>query len=95
VPHYVSGVYWPAAEAVLNRLSLFLGTEVDASDLHARARDLIELLDAAVADRPDARELIRSLEQGTPDFGPEEASNIAEEIESFLKEIEGDENPFR
>ncbi|MFZ0013088.1 MAG: PAC2 family protein [Acidimicrobiia bacterium] len=93
VPHYVSGVYWPAAEAVLGRLSLFLGTEVDLSDLHARALDLIELLDAAVAERPDAQELIRGLEQGTPDFGVEESSNIADEIESFLKQID-DDNPF-
>jgi len=95
VPHYVSGVYWPAVEAVLSRLSLFLGTTLDLADLHGRAQDLIELLDAAVAERPDAKELIRSLEQGTPDFGLEEATNIADEIESFLRQIDDDENPFR
>jgi hypothetical protein len=94
VPHYVSGVYWPAAEALLTRMSGFLDVDLDLTDLHTQAQDMIARLNEAVADRPDAIELIRSLEAGTPDFAFDDGSNIADEVESFLRGVGDDDNPF-
>ena len=94
VPHYVSGVYWPAAEALLTRMSGYLDVDLDLTDLHSQAQEMITRLNEAVAERPDARELIRSLEAGTPDFAFDDGSNIADEIESFLRGVGDDDNPF-
>jgi hypothetical protein len=94
VPHYVSGIYWPAAEALLTRMSGFLDVDLDLSDLHTQAQDMVARLNEAVADRPDARELIRSLEAGTPDFAFDDGSNIADEVESFLRGVGDEDNPF-
>ncbi len=94
VPHYVSGVYWPAAEALLTRMSGFLDVDLDLTDLHNQAQDMIARLNEAVADRPDARELIQNLEAGTPDFAFDDGSNIADEVESFLRGVGDDDNPF-
>lgn len=94
VPHYVSGVYWPAAEALLTRMSGFLDVDLDLTDLHSQAQEMITRLNEAVAERPDARELIRSLEAGTPDFAFDDGSNIADEVESFLRGVGDEDNPF-
>lgn len=94
VPHYVSGVYWPAAEALLTRMSGFLDVDLDLTDLHSQAQEMIARLNEAVAERPDAMELIQSLEAGTPDFAFDDGSNIADEVESFLRGVGDDDNPF-
>ncbi|MEX1091993.1 MAG: PAC2 family protein [Acidimicrobiia bacterium] len=94
VPHYVSGVYWPAAEALLTRMSGFLEIGLDLTALHSQAQEMLARLNEAVADRPDAMELIRSLEAGTPDFAFDDGSNIADEVESFLRGVGDDDNPF-
>ncbi len=94
VPHYVSGIYWPAAEALLTRMSGFLDVDLDLTDLHTQAQDMIARLNEAVSERPDARELIQSLEAGTPDFAFDDGSNIADEVESFLRGVGDEDNPF-
>lgn len=91
VPHYVSGVYWPGAEALLTRMSGFLDVDLDLTDLHSQAQQMVTRLNEAVAERPDAMELIRSLEAGTPDFAFDDGSNIADEVESFLRGVGDDD----
>ncbi|CAN5827056.1 filament polymerization regulator ParJ [soil metagenome] len=94
VPHYVSGIYWPAAEALLTRMSGFLDVDLDLTELHSHAQEMLTRLNEAVADRPDAMEFIRSLEAGTPGFAFDDGSNIADEVESFLRGVGDDDNPF-
>jgi hypothetical protein len=95
VPHYVSGVYWPAAEALMTRMSGYLDVDLDLTDLHSQAQEVIARLNEAVAKRPDAMEMIRSLEASTPDFAFDDGSNIADEVESFLRGVDDDNNnPF-
>jgi hypothetical protein len=77
-------------------MSGYLDVDLDLTDLHSQAQDVIARLNEAVAKRPDAMEMIRSLEAGTPDFAFDDGSNIADEVESFLRGVGDDDNnnPF-
>lgn len=88
VPHYVPGVYWPAVEALMTRLFPFLGIDTGVTEVARHAHQQRQRLDQAVADRPDAQELVRRLEATTPAFGLEEDVNLTEEIEAFLRDLD-------
>lgn len=87
VPHYVSGVYWPGVTALVSRIAPLLGLEIDQGPITESARDQIERLDAAVAGRPDAQELVRQLEESTPAFILDEDFDVAGEVEAFLRRL--------
>jgi hypothetical protein len=76
-------------------MSGYLDVDLDLTDLHSQAQEVIARLNEAVAKRPDAMEMIRSLEASTPDFAFDDGSNIADEVESFLRGVDDDNNnPF-
>lgn len=94
IPHYVSGVYWPGVEAIMSRLVSFLGAEVNVAEIVLKAHQVRQRLDRAVASRQDARDFVRRLEETTPGFGLEGNTDLAEEIEEFLRDLGDDEAPF-
>ncbi len=93
IPHYVSGVYWPGVEAIMSRLVSFLGVDVNVAEIVLKAHEVRQRLDRAVASRPDAQDFVRRLEDATPGFGLEGDTDLAEEIEDFLRDLGDDGNP--
>ncbi len=94
VPHYVSGVYWPGVEAMMKRLVTFLGFETDLGEIAVEADRMVQRLDEAVSNSPDAREFVRRLEADAPGFGLLDTPDLVEEVETFLRQFGDDENPF-
>ncbi|MFZ0625528.1 MAG: PAC2 family protein [Acidimicrobiia bacterium] len=94
VPHYVSGSYWPGVETVLNRLSAFLGLRVDLRGVHREATEMRSRLDEALANRPEAQQMIEELGQQASSLSPEDGANLTDEIETFLRDLGDDDTPF-
>ena len=91
VPHYISGSPNPAgALAMVNFVADILGTTVDTTELEAAAKHHHEQVVEAVADHPDAGEMISALEVLYDEGGREErlpsGDDIADEIERFLRQ---------
>ena len=93
VPHYVSGVYWPGVETMMNRLSTFLGVRTDLDEIQTNAYEMVTRLDKAVAERPDVAEFITALEGTAFGFGLEDTVNLTDEIEDFLRSLGDEGNP--
>jgi hypothetical protein len=87
VPHYVSAAFWPAVEAVLTRMTSYLGVDLVDDLTRARARDLLARLDEAVASSPDAQRFVAEMEASTPEFAIDESSGLTDEIEAFLRSL--------
>ena len=97
VPHYVGGVYYGGALALVERVSAHLGVHLPVDSLVEEARDERIRLDSVVAERPEARAYLDQLEAAEPTpAGPAPAGNdLAAEVERFLRETTGeDRNPF-
>lgn len=90
VPHYIAGSPNPAgALAMVQLVAATLGTEVDTTELQAAANHHAEQVNEAVADHPDAGEMITALELIYDEGGHGEqlptGDDIAAEIERFLR----------
>ena len=91
VPHYISGSPNPAgALAMVHLVASTLQTEVDTTELQAAANHHFEQVSEAVADHPDAAEMISTLELIYDEGGHGEqlptGDDIAAEIERFLRQ---------
>jgi PAC2 family len=94
VPHYVSGSYWPGVETLLNRLSAFLGLRIDLAGVHREATEMRSRLDEALANRPEAQQMIEELGERASGLNPEDGSNLTDEIETFLRGLGDGDTPF-
>ncbi len=91
VPHYIAGSPNPAgALAMVQLVASTVGTEVDTTELQAAANHHFEQVNEAIADHPDAAEMISALELIYDDGGSQEqlptGDDIADEIERFLRQ---------
>ena len=91
VPHYIAGSPNPAGSLALVRLiAQTLDTAVDTTELEAAAKHHFDQVTEAVADHPDAGEMISALELLYDQGGHEEqlpsGEDIANEIERFLRQ---------
>ncbi len=91
VPHYIAGSPNPAgALALVRLLAATLHTEVDTTELEAAAKLHDEQVAEAVAEHPDAGEMVTALEalydQGGHEDGLPSGEAIAAEIERFLRQ---------
>ncbi|MDP8971333.1 MAG: PAC2 family protein [Actinomycetota bacterium] len=90
VPHYIAGSPNPTgALALVRLLAQILDTPVDTSELEAAAKLQVEQVDEAVAQHPEARQMIAALERHV-DAGElaeqlPSGDDIAAEIERFLR----------
>ena len=90
VPHYIAGSPNPAgALAMVQLVAEWLGTSVDTTELEAAANAHTQQVDEAVADHPDAAEMIGALEliydEGRSEEQLPSGDDIAAEIERFLR----------
>ena len=91
VPHYIAGSPNPAgALALVHLVAEQLQTTVDTTELEAAAQHHFEQVTEAVADHPDAAEMISALElvydQGGQELQLPSGEDIANEIERFLRQ---------
>lgn len=91
VPHYIAGSPNPAgALAMVQLVAATLGTEVDTTELQAAATNHFQQVSEAIADHPDAADMISALELIYDDGGGEQqlpsGDDIADEIERFLRQ---------
>jgi predicted ATP-grasp superfamily ATP-dependent carboligase len=91
VPHYIAGSPNPSgALAMVQLVASTLGTEVDTTELQAAANHHFEQVSEAVADHPDAADMISALELIYDDGGSDEqlpsGDDLAAEIERFLRQ---------
>lgn len=91
VPHYIAGSPNPAgALALVHLVADQLQTAVDTTELEAAAQHHFEQVTEAVADHPDAAEMIQALELVYDQGGQEQelptGEDIANEIERFLRQ---------
>jgi proteasome assembly chaperone (PAC2) family protein len=91
VPHYISGNAHPSsALALVNCVAATFGVEVDTTELQAAAIAHTAQIDEAVADHPEAADMVRRLEAhvdagGTVEQVPS-GDDLAAEIERFLSD---------
>jgi proteasome assembly chaperone (PAC2) family protein len=95
VPHYISGAAHPASVlALVEVVARTFGVEVDTDELRQAAALHTAQVDEAVADHPDAAEMIRRLEAHVDAGGAAEqvpsGDDLASEIERFLAERHGE-----
>ncbi|HVM20931.1 MAG TPA: PAC2 family protein [Egibacteraceae bacterium] len=91
VPHYIAGSPNPAgALALVNTVAGALGVEMDTTELEAAAKHHFGQVDEAVAEHPDAGDMITALEVLYDEGGSEQelptGDDIAAEIERFLRQ---------
>ena len=96
VPHYASGLPYPAASASLvDGLADIAGLDLDASTLHAAAETNRTKLDALIASSDQHRELVRLLEDQVDsieesfDIELPSGDELAAELQRYLREQEG------
>jgi proteasome assembly chaperone (PAC2) family protein len=90
VPHYIAGSPHPAAALTLVRLvAATLHTEVDTAELEAAATLHRSQVDEAVAEHPEAGDMVAALEahvdSGGEDVNLPSGDALAAEIERFLR----------
>jgi predicted ATP-grasp superfamily ATP-dependent carboligase len=90
VPHYVAATPNPAGALVMVRtVAASVGAQVDTTELEAAATLHQEQIDEAVAEHPDAHEMVAMLERhvelGETSPGLPSGEDIAAEIERFLR----------
>ncbi len=90
VPHYIAGSPNPAGSLALVRVvAQTLETSVDTTELEAAATAHAEQVQEAVAEHPDAAEMVSALEELFDSGGGDEplptGEDIAAEIERFLR----------
>jgi proteasome assembly chaperone (PAC2) family protein len=90
VPHYIAGSPNPAgALAMVKLVAQTLQTDVDTTELEAAATLHLEQVASAVAEHPEAAEMVTALEllydQGGVDEALPSGDDLAEEIQRFLR----------
>lgn len=90
VPHYIAGSPHPAAALALVRtITAVVGVEVDTTELEAAAKLHARQVDEAVAEHPEAEEMVAALEAHVDSGGGVEdlpsGDALAAEIERFLR----------
>lgn len=94
IPHYVSGIYWPATASLVGRTARALGITLDIEELNSEAAEQQARLDEATRQNRAASQYVRRLEElGPGSITPMSGEQLSEEIEEFLRSV-GDENPF-
>ncbi len=94
VPHYVAAAPNPkAALALVRKLEVLIGINVDASDLEGATEDYERQVSLAVQSDPEVREFVERLEEAAaedePDVKPSDLPSgdvIAREFQRFLKQ---------
>jgi predicted ATP-grasp superfamily ATP-dependent carboligase len=99
VPHYVSGMPYPAASAaLLDGLSLLAGIEVDSRELHTAAALTGERIDELIANSDEHTAMVRQMEtshdltEEGPPLDPAHlpsGDELAAELERFLRGEQG------
>lgn len=90
VPHYASAMPSPAAAAaLLDGLAQIASLSVDTDDLHAQSVANRERIDELIGANPEHVELVRRLEQAWDEDIADVGSDLASEIERFLREQGG------
>jgi len=95
VPHYVGGAYAAGTIALLEQLGRHLGVDFALGDLPQDALDQRQRLDAAVGSDDDAREYLERLEAIAGQDQLPTSDELASEIERFLQQQAGGEEPPR
>jgi hypothetical protein len=95
VPHYVGGAYAAGTIALLEQLGRHLGIDLPLGELPQDALDQRQRLDAAVGSDDDAREYLQRLEQIAGQDQLPTSDELASEIERFLQQEAGGEEPPR
>lgn len=94
VPHYLAGSpYPPGALEVVRLVAATLQTSVDTGELEEAGTQHLQQLDEAVADHPEAQQMIAALEQHV-DTGESaddlpSGDDLAAEIERYLRTQDG------
>jgi proteasome assembly chaperone (PAC2) family protein len=96
VPQYVGRPYQPAMHALLEKIALQLGVEIDLTSIEIESEEQISRLDEILERRSDARDFVAGLELsvGTTSKVPTDlptADEIADEISQFLQSTQEDE----
>ena len=91
VPHYVAGVYYPAVVALVDRVTTHLGVPLPAGSLVDEAADQRRRLDEAIEDQPQAKAIVKRLEEMADSEGDVSGAELAAEIERYLEQQAGDE----
>jgi proteasome assembly chaperone (PAC2) family protein len=90
VPHYASAMPSPAAAAaLLDGLAQIGSLSIDTDDLHAEAAANRERIDELINANPEHAELVRRLEQAWDAELSDVGSDLASEIERFLRDQGG------
>jgi hypothetical protein len=89
VPHYVGATYYPAALALVERVTTHLGVAVPYGSLFDDAAEQRRRLDEILENQPEVRAVVERLEAMNPDEEPS-GDELAAEIERFLQQ-RGDE----
>ena len=95
VPHYVGGPFAPGAIALLEQLDRHLDIEVSLGRLVESAVEQRLRLDAAVGADDEARSYLERLESMGADEGIPSGDDLASEIERFLQDESGGDDPPR
>ena len=99
MPHYVSGMTFPAASAaLLDGLSAVAGLTLDSSELHTSADSSLRQVDDLIAKSTEHTAMVRQLErsvdatEGNPlDVGTlPTGEELADELERYLRGDRGD-----
>jgi hypothetical protein len=85
VPHYVGATYFPAAVALVEKVSTHLGISLPYGSLIDDAADQRRRLDEILEAQPEVRAVVERLEAMNPDEEPS-GEELAAEIERFLQQ---------
>jgi proteasome assembly chaperone (PAC2) family protein len=91
VPHYVQAPNTKVCYRLLNRLARMLGVSLSLEDMRRSSRELDEMVDKAVAQKPELQEYVRRLEveygksKDEPGGPLPLKEDVIREIEDFLK----------
>lgn len=86
VPHYLSNQeYPPAIEALAVKASSLVRVPLDIGDLSTASRQFLSTVDAAVEENEELAEYIDQLEREATELDAEDAPELVEEIERFLR----------
>lgn len=89
VPHYVQVPNAKVCYGVLSRLAKMLGLALDLEDVRQGSEHLDEMVDKAVAQKPELRDYVRRLEleygKSKGELGEPLKEDIIREIEDFLR----------
>jgi proteasome assembly chaperone (PAC2) family protein len=89
VPHYVQVPNAKVCYGILSRLAEMLGVALDLEDVRRGSEHLDEMVDKAVAQKPELQEYVRRLEleygKSKDELGEPLKEDIIREIEDFLR----------